>query len=77
MRRLSRSMRYTLGLTMILLVTDRVAAVPFDIADFFRISGAEFLNPRFDIAGGQTTVNSYSGFVEVLVTGAGRYMTGR
>lgn len=38
---------------------------------FDELSGPELLNPAFNVAGGQTTVKSYSGLIEVLVSGSG------
>jgi len=41
------------------------------IAGFKRISRGEELRPKFNVAGGQTSEQIYSGFVEILVSGSG------
>lgn len=68
-------MRPTLKQAIIFLLatfTTRYAiAIPFDLDDFIRISGPEFLSPRFDVGGGETSTRIYSSFVEVIVEGTG------
>ncbi|MBA3019384.1 MAG: hypothetical protein FP811_14785 [Desulfobacteraceae bacterium] len=61
---------FALGLTLFCVTV--VLAIPFEMDHFFRSSGPEQLSPRFDSGRGQTTTTSYSGYVEVLVSGFGQ-----
>jgi hypothetical protein len=47
------------------------AVVTLSGQSFDEISGPEILTPAFNLAGGQTTVNTYTGLVEILVSGTG------
>jgi uncharacterized coiled-coil protein SlyX len=46
------------------------------VEGFVRVSDAEFLMPRFDVAGGQRTTRTYSGLVEIFVRGFGQNQVG-
>ena len=68
----------TLGRSSLLLfafaiIVDRAAATVVTLSgqSFNELSGPEILTPAFNLAGGKTTVNTYHGLVEVLVSGTG------
>ncbi len=64
--------RFFLVVTIILLLSTKVYAIPYQMSDFSRVSGPEILTPMFAIGGGQTSIQSYTGFVEILVSGFGQ-----
>ena len=57
---------------LILYSITQVYAIPLEMDDFFRSSGPEYLSPQFDSGRGQTTLASYSGYIEVFVSGFGQ-----
>lgn len=70
---MNTTIRTTLVAAAVFVMCDHAAATTVTLSgqSFNEVSGPENLDPAFNQLGGQTTVNSYSGLVEVLVSGLG------
>lgn len=65
-------------LVVFLVMADHATAAIVTLSgqSFNEVSGPENLDPAFNELGGQTTVNTYHGLVEVLVSGLGSNLDG-
>ncbi len=69
--------RWIIGLVALVLTTLVTSStegeqISLSGTTYTEISAPEYLNPQFNVAGGQTTTGIYTGLVEVLVSGFGQ-----